>query len=383
MIYLDNSATTPPFKEVVDVMDHALNEDFFNPSSVYAPAVKLHTRIEQGRAQMLRTLGVDTGKLVFTSSGTEANNLAIFGSIGVLRAKKKHVITTQAEHASVEGVFHTLEENGVDVTWLPVNAHGVLEPETLAGALREDTCLVSFMQINNETGAINDIQFLSTLVKRHCPQALVHCDGVQAYGRLTPDLNACPVDMYVLSAHKFHGPKGAGALYVREGVRIAPMLIGGGHEGGLRPGTSNAPAILGMLEAARICHGMREDLIDRLAACKNALAAGLLAIDGAVVNGPSVNEGAPHILNMSFMGVRGETLLHSMERYGIYVSTGSACSARSKKESRVLNALGITGERALGAVRISLGAFNTQEQMDEAAECFRTEVELLRKYRRM
>ncbi|MFZ5973927.1 MAG: cysteine desulfurase family protein [Bacillota bacterium] len=383
MIYLDNSATTPPFKEVIGVMDYALSEAFFNPSSAYAPAVQLHTRIEQGRAQMLRTLGVDTGRLIFTSGGTEANNLAVFGSLGALRTGKKHVVVSLAEHASVAGAFHTLQENGYDVTWLQVNEHGVLEPETLVAALREDTCLVSFMQVNNETGAINDILSLGTLVKKHCPKALVHCDGVQAYGRLTPDLNACPIDLYVLSAHKFHGPKGAGALYVREGVRIMPMLIGGGHEGGLRSGTTNAPAILGMLEAARICQGMRKDLIERLETCKLTLANSLLAIDGAVVNGPPIAMGAPHILNMSFMGVRGETLLHSLERYGIYVSKGSACSARSSRESRVLGAMGITGERALGAVRMSLGAFNTPEQMDEAAWRIGTEVEHLRKYRRM
>lgn len=382
MIYLDNSATTPPFREAVAAMDQALNEDFFNPSSVYGPAVRLHTRIEHGRAQMLRTLGVDTGKLIFTSGGTEANNLAIFGSMGALRGGT-HLITTQVEHASVRGVFHTLQQNGYDVSWLPVNAYGELEPATLAAALREDTCLVSFMHVNNEVGAVNDIEALTGIVKDICPRALVHVDGVQAYGRLTPDLGACPVDLYVMSAHKIHGPKGAGALYVHEDVRLVPLLIGGGHEGGLRSGTSNAPALLGMLEAARICHQTRGGLVASLAACKREIAERLLAIEGAAVNGPPPDEGAPNILNMSFPGVRGETLLHSLERSGIYVSTGSACSAGSKKESHVLNAMGIHGERALGAVRISLGVLNTPEQMAEAADCFKTEVERLRKYRRM
>ena len=383
MIYLDNSATTRPFKEAVEAVSRALTEDFFNPASAYSPAVQLHTRIEQGRAQMLRTLKVETGKLVFTSGGTEANNLAIFGGLGAVRGKNRHVVTTMVEHASVAGVFHTLEENGYDVTWLPVNAHGALDPQVLTDALREDTCLVSFMHVNNEVGAINDILALSRIVKQHCPQALVHCDGVQAYGRLTPNLNVCPIDLYVVSGHKFHGPKGAGALYVREGVRVAPMLIGGGQEDGLRSGTSNAPAVLGMLEAARVCYRTQRALVGRLTECKRALAEGLSGIGDMFINGPPPGEGAPHILNVSFPGVRGETLLHSLEQHGIYVSTGSACSARSNRESRVLAAIGIAGERALGAVRISFGAYNTPEEMHEVADRIRGAVAHLRRYRRM
>jgi cysteine desulfurase len=383
MIYLDNSATTKPFGEAADAVDRALREDFFNPAAAYSPAVQLHARIEKGRAQMLRTLKADAGKLVFTSGGTEANNLAVFGALSALRGRGRHVITTTVEHASVAGVFHTLEENGYEVTWLPVDAHGALRPDTLKNALRADTCLVSFMHVNNEVGAINDILALSELTKKHCPRALVHCDGVQAYGRLTPNLSVCPIDLYAVSAHKFHGPKGAGALYVREGVRIEPLFMGGGQEGGLRSGTSNAPATLGMLEAAKVCYRTQRELVGRLSGCKRALVEGLAGIGDMFVNGPPPEEGAPHILNVSFLGVRGETLLHSLEQHGIYVSTGSACSAHSHRESRVLAALGICGERLLGAVRISFGAYNSPAEMPEVADRIRTEVAYLRRYRRM
>lgn len=381
MIYLDNSATTAPFKEAADAVLAAFQEDFFNPSAAYAPAVRLHTRIEQGRARMLKTLNVENGSLLFTSGGTESNNFAIYGALSAMRGRGR-VVTTAVEHPSVSAVFRSLMDEGYDVVKLPVNAQGALEPETLDTALTRDTRLVSFMQVNNEVGAVNDIGVLAALVKARCPKAVVHCDGVQAYGRLTPDLSACPVDLYSISGHKFHGPKGVGALYIRKGVRMAPMLVGGGQEDGLRSGTTNAPAILGMLEAARICLQDNDAILRQLRACKLRLAEALLDIEGARVNGPPPEEGAPHIFNVSFEGVRGETLMHSLERHEIYVSTGSACSARAKKESRVLEAMGITGERALGAVRISLGALNTPEEMDAAADAFKHEVEQLRKYRR-
>ncbi len=379
MIYLDNSATTAPFKEAADAVLAAFQEDFFNPSAAYAPAVRC-IRASNRDARMLKTLNVENGSLLFTSGGTESNNFAIYGALGHARqgaSSPPRWSIRRSRRCSA-----SLMDEGYDVVKLPVNAQGALEPETLDAALTRDTRLVSFMQVNNEVGAVNDIGVLAALVKARCPKAVVHCDGVQAYGRLTPDLSACPVDLYSISGHKFHGPKGVGALYIRKGVRMAPMLVGGGQEDGLRSGTTNAPAILGMLEAARICLQDNDAILRQLRACKLRLAEALLDIEGARVNGPPPEEGAPHILNVSFEGVRGETLMHSLERHEIYVSTGSACSARAKKESRVLEAMGITGERALGAVRISLGALNTPEEMDAAADAFKHEVEQLRKYRR-
>lgn len=383
MIYLDNSATTRPFDEVISAVTGALTHNYFNPSSVYGPSVLLKRQIDKGRMQMLRTLGLDSGRIIFTSGATEANNLAIFGVLGAMRNKSKHVVTSIIEHPSVFEPYMQLEENGYKVTRVGVDETGRVSEQALLDALREDTCLVSIMHVNNETGAINDIRALSSIVKKHCKQAVFHCDGVQAYGRITPDLGRCNVDLYSISAHKFHGMKGIGALIAKDGIKIAPMMIGGGQEDGYRSGTTNAPAIIGMIEAARICYQSNNSLMNGLQMCKAELYNGLLNIPDAYVNGPNFDEAAPYILNMSFEGVRGETLLHSLERHKIFVSTGSACSAKSKKASRALSAMGITGDRALGAVRMSLGAYNDVSQMQRVVEIIDMEVKDLRRYRRV
>lgn len=379
MIYLDNSATTRPFDEVAEAVNICLRENYFNPSSAYTPAVELERKLEHYRTLLAQAMGVSPGEVIYTSGATESNNLAILGTQNVKRAKGQ-LITTKVEHPSVYEVFRSMQERGYEVTYLDVDNTGKVRLDQLEQALNASVSLVSIMQVNNETGAINDINHAYALIRRRAPQAIFHVDGVQAFCKMPFARLSC--DAYSISGHKFHAMKGVGALYIRSGVPFGGGFIGGGQENGLRSGTTNAPGIIAMGEALNKYRRNQAAYVERMRQCKYKLAANLKQIGDVVFNGPSLEEGAPHILNASFLGVRGETLLNALSQRNIIVSTGSACSAHKKGKNRVLCAMGTDEAAQESAIRFSFSPENTVQEMDAAAQTIQETVAQLRQYKK-
>jgi len=380
MIYLDNSATTRVLPEAADAVCCAMTEQFFNPASAYQPAVAAEKAVEAARARLAAALGCAAGEVVYTSGGTESNNMALTGCLKPLR-KNRRIVSTRGEHPSVYEVFRSFEDAPeMEVVFVGLNADGTVRLDELEKAVTPDTALVSVMHVNNEVGAINDLAAVSSLIKRNAPNALLHSDGVQAFCKLP--FSRPPVDLYSVSAHKFHAPKGVGALFIRNGVKFAGGQLGGGQEKNLRSGTTNVPGVLGLDAALASYRARQDDWIARMRACKLRLWENLSQIPDTVVNGPSPECGSPHILSVSFSGVRGEVLVNALSEREIYVSTGSACSTHRKGQNRILAAMGISGARAEGALRFSLSPFNTPEEMDQTAETLKDEVAFLRRFQR-
>ena len=379
LIYLDNSATTRPFKAVAETVNNCLTELYFNPASAYPQAVSIERKVEQVRLLFTQALFASPAEIIFTSGGTESNNIAIAGATEAMR-NPQQFITTSVEHPSVFEVFRRLETKKVNVEYAGVDSYGAVQLDEFKALLNENTSFISMMHVNNEVGAINDIEQAHRLIKEYAPQALFHVDGVQAFCKLPFAKLLC--DMYSISGHKFNAPKGVGLLYVRKGTPFAGGFLGGGQERGLRSGTTNVPGILGMGEALNQYSKNQNEWLNGMRACKLRLAANIKSIKDTLVNGPDPQKGAPHILNISFLGVRGEVLLHALAEKGILVSTGSACSARKKNNNRVLHAMGIAGERLDGAVRFSFCPFNTLKEMDDTAQILSELVTDLRKFKR-
>lgn len=375
--YLDNSATTKPCPEAVEAMMTCLTTGFYNPSAVYKPAVEAFQQLRSCRELILKTLHAGDHNLTFTSGGTESNNLAIIGSVARMRGKQL-VAVSAVEHPSVRESFEELARMGHEVRIIGVNVHGELDWEALAKALDDGASLVSCMQVNNETGAVLDVAHLHSLVNG---RALIHVDGVQGFLRVPIDLKY--VDLYSLSSHKIHGPKGEGALVWRKNVRIMPRQIGGGQENGLRSGTENTPGIAGLMAAVQAMNAMGPEMQNALMEKKLYLLNRFRdAVPELLVNGPEPEQAAPHIINMSFPGVRGEVMLHALEGVGVYASTGSACSSKKLKVSGVLTSMGITPARAECALRFSLSPHTTREEIDYAAQSLGTLYAQLKKYAR-
>lgn len=376
--YLDNSATTRPFDEVIAAMSAAMADAYYNPSAAYGPGMAVEDRLEAVRAGMLEAMG-GRGKLVFTSGGTEADNLAILGSAGETRTR---VVTSAIEHPAVLRCFEELKARGFDVVILPLDNTGTLSVDALAEAVDENTTLVSIMHVNNETGTVQDIAALAAAAKRKNPAVLFHSDGVQAFLRVPVEASRWGIDMYSISAHKVHGPKGIGALYVGGGRHVNPRLFGGGQEGGLRSGTENVPGIIGMGCAVNVFSRGLEGRRAALMQMKLMLAGRLLAIEGTAINGPAPESGAPHILNLSFEDVQGEVLLRALAEKGVYVSTGSACGARQRKPSATLLAMGLDAKRIESALRLSLSPLNTMDDVGRASDIIAAQVKRLRQFKR-
>ncbi len=378
-VYFDNSATTRPFDSVVERVQSAMLHSYFNPSSLYAPAVTVKREIQGVRQSIARDLRVREEEILFTSGGTESNNASILG-VGLSQKHASHFIVSALEHASIYEVFRYLEHKGHEVTYLPCNAGGVVTKSILAQALRPNTVLVSIMHVSNEVGSIMDIAELALTIKQRAPHCIFHVDGVQAYPKILTDLSN--VDLYSLSAHKFHGPRGVGALVCKQNVKLQPILIGGGQEFELRSGTENTPGILGLGVAQAYYAMHREQIVEQLAAVKARLTEGLMQIQDIRINGPDMAMAAPHILSVSFEGIQGEALVHTLEEKQIYVGTGSACSSRKKGANRILSAMGVPSDLARGTIRFSFGCFNTQEESDIAAQETVQAVLYLRRFKR-
>lgn len=362
MIYFDNSATTKPYKEVLETYSKVSEVYFGNPSSLHTLGKEAEMLLDQGRDQIAKLLKVNKKEIIFTSGGTEGNNLAIKGTALEHKSRGKHLITTSVEHASNYEAFAQLEKFGFEVTYLTVNEAGEISINELKDALRDDTILVSMIHVNNELGSIQPIREVGELLKAY-PKVYFHVDHVQGMTKVPISFKDCYIDLCTISGHKFHGPKGTGVLYVRQGVKLFSLLTGGVQENNLRAGTENIPGYVAMAKALRLSMGKFVDNKNHLSELRNRLINSLKEVDGIVVNSP-VN-GAPHIVNFSLPGIKPEVVIQALGERKIYVSTKSACSSKLTEPSRILMVTGIGQERAESAIRASFSFENTIEEVDE------------------
>ncbi|MED4903723.1 cysteine desulfurase family protein [Parageobacillus thermoglucosidasius] len=376
MIYLDNSATTKPFPEVVDSFVTVATKYFGNPSSLHELGMKAERLLTQAREQIAAALGVKPNEIIFTSGGTEANNFAIKGVALQYRHRGNHIITTAIEHPSVSEPCQQLEQLGFEVTYLPVNENGLVTVEDVKKALRDDTILVSIMHVNNEVGAIQPVEEIGALLAQY-PKTIFHVDRVQGISKVPLDMKKARIDLCTMSAHKFHGLRGAGILYVRQGVRLSPLLAGGGQEMQLRSGTENVPAIVAMAKALRMSLEKYDKQIDYLLEVKQAWIDALKTIPFIQINTPLAHS-APHIINFSLNGIKPEVFVHELEKHDIFVSTTSACSSKKKAPSKTLLAMGVDDRRAESGIRISLSFENTLEEIPTAISAMKKAIENLR-----
>lgn len=364
-VYMDHAATTPVDPRVVDAMEPYFSEKYGNPSSLYTVGQEAREAVEEAREKVAKLLNGATGSVIFTSGGTESNNLALKGVAFANRKKGRHIITTKIEHHAILEPCEWLAKQGFDVTYLPVDKYGLVSPGSLEDALRKDTILVSIMHANNEIGTIEPIKELAGIVKDH--GAYFHTDAVQTYGKIPVDVQEMNVDLLSISSHKIYGPKGVGALYVRRGVRIDPLLHGGGHEFRKRSGTENVPGIVGLGKAAEIAGKEMDREAKKLTKLRDRLIKGALAIENSRLNGHPTKR-LPNNANLVFFFVEGESLILELDFYGISANTGSACSSKTLEPSHVLSAIGLKPEETHGSLRLTLGRQNTKEEVDYVLE---------------
>lgn len=380
--YLDNSATTQCSQAAADLMMRLLREDYGNPSSLHNRGMEAENYVKEARKRIAQTLKVNEKEIYFTSGGSESNNLAIVGSALANKRSGMHVITTMIEHPSVANPFAYLEELGFAVTYLPVDAYGCISLEDLQEAMCSDTILVSMMHVNNEIGAVEPIEEATRVIKQKNPNCLFHVDAIQSYGKFRIYPKRMGIDLLSVSGHKIHGPKGSGFLFVRDKVKVHPLILGGGQERGMRSGTENVPAIAGLGQAAMEIYQNFESNQTRMYRLRDYFIQEVEQIDGVSVNGHKDHRSAPHIVSVSVSGVRSEVLLHALEDKQIYVSAGSACSSNKPAVSRTLQSIGLKRELLESTVRFSFSVHTTKEEIDYALEAMRGLVPMLAKYRR-
>lgn len=377
MIYFDNSATTRPYNEVLDSFVKVSSEYFGNPSSLHGLGLQAEKLLTQARTQIASLLTVKPTEIYFTSGGTESNNLAIKGAALTHKNKGKHLILSSVEHPSVREAMEQLKKLGFDITYLPADQNGRVMADDVKASIKKDTILVSVMQVNNEVGTIQPIAEIGKLLKQY-PTILFHVDAVQAVGKVPLYLIENGIDLCSFSAHKFHGLKGTGALFIREGVRLDALLSGGNQEWKVRSGTENVAGAVAMAKALRMTLVNSERGIERMKKVKSLLRAGLSKIDDLTINTPLENS-APHILNFSIKGVKAEVLIHTLEHKGIYLSTTSACSSKKQLPSQTLLAMGVPDDLADSAFRISLSYDNTVEEAEKVIVAIEEAAKQLRK----
>ena len=380
--YFDNSATTRCYPEVAEIVVKTMTEDFGNPSAMHLKGVEAEKYVREAAQTLAKILKVNEKEIIFTSGGTESNNLALFGGADANKRSGNHIITTSVEHAAVGQPAERLEQMGYEVTIVPVDHRGVVQLESLEKALRPDTILVSTMYVNNEVGAVMPVEEIAKLVHEKSPKALYHVDAIQAFGKYRIYPKKAGIDMLSVSSHKIHGPKGVGFLYINEKARIQPQILGGGQQAGMRSGTDNVPGIAGLGVAAKMVYTDFDEKIEHMYQLKERLAEGFLKLPDVRLNGMEVREGAPQILSASFLGVRSEVLLHTLEEKGIYVSAGSACSSHKRKAAGTLSAMGMEAAQRESTLRFSFSEENTFEEVDYALEVIGQVLPMLRRYSR-
>ncbi|QXM06317.1 cysteine desulfurase family protein [Crassaminicella indica] len=379
-VYLDNSATTKPNKEVVDMMLKGLIDYYGNPSSLHRKGVEVERLMKSARKQLAKALGASEQEIIFTSGGTESNNTAIMGVVASKNRKGKKIITTKIEHPSVLNVYKNLETNGYEVIYLDVDGFGKINLEQLKRNLSDDTILISIMHVNNEVGTVQPIEEIGKIIKNASNKPIFHVDAIQSFGKIKFTPKKLGADLLSISGHKIHGPKGIGALFIRKNLRVSPILYGGNQETGMRSGTENIPGIFGLGEAARGLYENIDSNISKMWMLKNTFIEHIKnEIKDIKINGYEKNGSAPHIVNISFLGIKGEVLLHSLEQDGIYVSTGSACSSKKSSKSHVLKAMGLKEDEIEGAIRFSFSYHNTKEEIDYAVDKIKKHVKDIRK----
>lgn len=379
---MDNSATTRCFDQVAELTAHIMCEDYGNPSSLHRKGVQAEKYTRYAKEVIAGNLKVNEKEIFFTSGGTESDNLALIGCARANCRSGRHLITTQIEHPAVLQTMKHLEEEGFRVTYLPVDQKGCIRLEDLERAITGETILVSIMHTNNEVGAMQPVAQAGALIKRMNPRILFHVDAVQGYGKFRIYPKRMKIDLLSASGHKIHGPKGVGLLYVDEKVKIKPISFGGGQQGGMRSGTENVPGAAGFAKAVELVYQNLDQDMEKMYQLKKAFVDGVQKMDDVVVNGCPDESGAPHVVSVSFRGVRSEVILHALEDKGIYVSAGSACSARKPQPSATLQAMGIEKELLSSTIRFSFSVFTTMEEINYTLQTLYDIIPMLRRYTR-
>lgn len=384
-IYLDNAATTCPFSEVRDSMIETMSIDYGNPSSLHRKGMQAEDHIKKAKEIIASSLKVETKEIIFTSGGTESNNMALIGTAFANKRAGNHIITTKIEHPSVYEPLSYLEGQGFQVTYLSVDKNGKILLEELEEAICAETILVSIMYVNNEIGAVQEIQKIAKKIKEKNPQTLFHVDAIQAYGKYVIYPKRMGIDLLSVSGHKIHGPKGIGFLYIKDKVKIKPIVFGGGQQKGMRSGTENVPGIAGIGKAAEFIYQNHKEREAYLYECKQMFIELLQPIEGVSINGIcgiDLKETAPHIVSVSVDGIRSEVLLHALEEKSIYVSSGSACASNHPSISGTLQAIGVKKELLDATLRFSFSVFTTKEEILYAVEVLKEIIPMFRRYTR-
>ena len=382
--YLDNSATTKCAREVIDIVVKTMGEDYGNPSSKHLKGVEAEKYVKNARQTIAKTLKCNEKEILFTSGGTESNNLAIIGTAMANKRRGNHVIVSSVEHSSVKEPFNFLEENGFRVTYLPVDERGVVSLDALRNSLDDETILVSVMYVNNEIGTVEPIEEIGHIVKDFNKDIVYHVDAIQAYGKFKIYPSKVNIDLLSVSGHKIHGPKGSGFLFIKDKTKIKPVIFGGGQQKGMRSGTENVPGIAGLGVAAGLIYDSSfNDKIAKMYELRKCFITKLQKIDGVTVNGfVSDDSAAPHIVSASFKDVRAEVLLHALEDKNIYVSSGSACSSNRPGLSSTLVAIGLDKELLDSTIRFSFCFETTKEELDYTLDNLKEILPVLRKFTR-
>ena len=380
--YFDNSATTRVFDSVKDIVVKAMTEDYGNPSAKHRKGMEAEQYIRDARKIIADTMKVQEKEILFTSGGSESNNMALIGAAWANQRAGKHIISTSIEHPSVYNPLGVLEELGFEVTILPVDHDGHISLKELEEAIRPDTILVSTMYVNNEVGAVEPVEEISKIIKAKNPSTLYHVDAIQAYGKYVIRPKKQGIDLLSVSSHKIHGPKGVGFLYIRNGVKIKPLIYGGGQQAGMRSGTENVPGVAGFGAAAKEMYTNHAEKVQKLIELKDYMTDRLGEIEGTVINSKKGEASAPQIVSVSFEGVRSEVLLHALEDKGVYVSSGSACSSNHPGISGTLKGIGVAQKLLDSTIRMSFGMFNTKEEVDYTIDVLKELVPVLRRYQR-
>ncbi len=386
-VYLDNAATTRPFESVVNIMNVVNNEDYGNPSSMHIKGYEAEKYIKASKDVISKVLKVDSKEIYFTSGGTESNNLALIGASLANNRQGKHIISTRFEHPSVYNPLLFLEEMGYEVEFIEVDNMGHISLDDLASKIRKDTILVSTMHVNNEVGAIQDIEAIAKVIKSVNNKTLYHVDAIQSFGKFKIFPKRWDVDMLSISGHKIHGPKGCGVLFVKDKTKIRPIIHGGGQEKGLRSGTENVAGIAGIGQATKEMYDNLSDNVEKMYQLKIRLIEGLCKLEKVTINAVDMNDlnesiykTAPHIVSASFDGIRSEVLLHTLEEKGIYVSSGSACSSNHPAISGTLKAIGVQNNLLDSTIRFSFSSTSTVEDVDYTIKKIEEVLDTLRKY---
>lgn len=380
--YFDNSATTRVLDSVKDIVVKTMTEDYGNPAAKHRKGMEAEQYIREARKIIADSMKVQEKEILFTSGGSESNNMALICTAWANQRTGKHIISTAIEHPSVYNPLGVLEELGFEVTILPVDHDGHISLKELEEAIRPDTILVSTMYVNNEVGAVEPVEEISRVIKAKNPSALYHVDAIQAYGKYVIRPKKQGIDLLSVSSHKIHGPKGVGFLYIRSGVKIKPLIYGGGQQAGMRSGTENVPGVAGFGAAVKEMYTDHAEKIQKLIGLKDYMTDRLGEIEGTVINSKKGEASAPQIVSVSFEGVRSEVLLHALEDKGIYVSSGSACSSNHPGISGTLKGIGVAQKLLDSTIRISFGIFNTKEEVDYTIDVLKELVPVLRRYQR-